>query len=352
MVNVAIRADGSPSMGMGHIMRCLSLAKAFACAGCKVIFFTKYESGLKAIKNAGFEAHQLHSAGEGTGGLDYGTPEDLKDELREVIPLIEKNLTDVFIVDSYNVNEEYFHRLRENVRKLVYIDDVNKFTYPVDVLINGNITGKYLDYKKYRENEVLLTGPEYNLIRDEFQGISRRVINRDAKEIMVTTGGSDPYNTCFEIAGSIAAQEEFAGLAINIVVGSGFHNKLELQELGKLHKNIVLHENVKAMSEIMLRSDMAISAGGSTVYELCACGTPALAVILADNQEFITRKMDELGYLESLGWYNSLNTGNWMEKFKKMYGDYEKRSEMSAKMQGLVDGKGAQRAVDAILTTL
>jgi len=60
-------------------------------------------------------------------------------------------------------------KLKPHVRKLCYIDDLNKFVYPVDVLINGNITAPALNYAKYSDDELMLLGLKYNLIRDEFK---------------------------------------------------------------------------------------------------------------------------------------------------------------------------------------
>ena len=36
--------------------------------------------------------------------------------------------------------------------------------------------------------------------------------------------------------------------------------------------------NIKNMAEIMLNNDLAISAGGNTLYELCVCGIPTIAI--------------------------------------------------------------------------
>lgn len=72
-------------------------------------------------------------------------------------------------------------KIKPHVKILVYIDDVNAFSYPVDVVINGNITGKYLDYKSYFKNQKFLLGPSYNLIRDEFKNISKRAVSKEVK---------------------------------------------------------------------------------------------------------------------------------------------------------------------------
>jgi spore coat polysaccharide biosynthesis predicted glycosyltransferase SpsG len=103
----------------------------------------------------------------------------------------------------------------------------------VDVLINGNITGTTLNYTKYSDDELMLLGLKYNLIRDEFKGLPERIINRDVKEIMITTGGSDPFSLSLRLAEIILSDEEFKDIGINVVVGSGFTDVDNLRELCK-----------------------------------------------------------------------------------------------------------------------
>lgn len=333
---VAIRADGGTDIGMGHIMRSLSLAKQFKKAGYKVYFLTKHKNGIEKIKSEGFKFIQLKS------------DNSLDTETQELIDILSKGSINLLIIDSYNVNRKYFLSLKQNVDRLAYIDDLNKFVYPVDILINGNITAEYMNYTKYADNELMLLGARYNLIREEFKNIHERHINRDVSEIMVTTGGGDPYNLSCKITEIMLSCRVFDKVRINIVIGNAFTNRHYLRYLKERYKNIFLYENVKHMSSIMLRSDIAISAGGSTLYELCACGTPTLAFIMADNQEFIVNKMDELGYVKSLGWHRKINSSKVINKTIELIYDYNLRKFMSKKGQALVDGNGAKRIVEAI----
>ena len=320
MRTIAFRVDGGKHIGVGHIMRCLSLAKEFSKNDYKVYFLSKFKGGIEKIKEEGFEVIQLKNNDdkEKCTGFNYGDTDELQEEAHEIINTIKYYKIDLLFIDTYNVTEGHFLKIKPHVKKLGYIDDLNKFVYPVDILINGNITAEYMDYKKYSNDEIMLLGPKYNLIREEFRNLPKRTINREVKEIIITTGGSDPRNMSSKITNMILQDEELRKLRINIIVGSGFDNKEELKEISKLNNNVILHENVKHISEIMLKSDIAISAGGSTLYELCACGTPTLAFIYAENQEFIVRKMKELGYVISLGWFNKLNGRNLIKPIKML----------------------------------
>ncbi|QXM05182.1 UDP-2,4-diacetamido-2,4,6-trideoxy-beta-L-altropyranose hydrolase [Crassaminicella indica] len=349
MKTVAFRADGGQNVGMGHVMRCLSLAKEFRRNGYKVYFISKLTEGIKKIEEAGFEVIKLTSKGKiSSKEFYYGDIKELKKEAEEMIDFNKKYNIEILFIDTYNVTKEYFLSIKPYVTKLAYIDDVNKFVYPVDILINGNITGEYMDYKKYSEDEIMLLGPKYNLIRDEFRNLPEREINKEVKEIMITTGGSDPHNMSTKLLYMLLEDNKIGKLRFNVIVGNGFINKEELSKISKQNKNVVLYENVKRISEIMLRSDIAISSGGSTLYELCACGTPTMAFILADNQEFIVEKMDEYGYVKSLEWYNKIDKDIFLSKLKSLVFDYNLRQVISQKGQKLLDGNGASRVVKKV----
>lgn len=363
MPNIAFRADGGKNVGMGHVMRCLSLAHAFQRKGHKVYFFSKLDEGIEKVRRENFDVIRLPSVEQETEGFFYGNPDHLADEANEIIGLLSKYQIDIFLIDSYNVSEEYFLALKSYVSRLVYIDDVNKFSYPVDIIINGNITGEYLGYRKHNEKQLLLLGPSYNMIRSEFSNLPLRIVNEKVEEIMLTTGGADPYYTTGKLLNILLHNEQFNKFRFNVLVGSGFTNSRDLVKLRQSHDNVFLYANsalaanfpdiiYSEVSLIMLRSDLAISAGGSTLYEFAACGTPVMAFILADNQEFIVHKMDELGYVKNLGWYNQMDDYQIIDSLKDMINNYQRRKEMSRKGQRLLDGKGSEKIVRSIIRAL
>lgn len=357
MFNVCFRVDGGNNVGLGHISRCLSLAQAFQRNGHKVFFISKLNEGITRIKNENFDVFPLQQ--------DYSESHltNITEEINEISNILRKVQLDLLIVDSYYVSYEYFSALKKLAKKLIYIDDINLFSYPVDIIINGNITGKYLGYQKYNQGQRFLVGPEFNLIRTEFCNLPPRKVNVRVNEIMITTGGADTYNLTTKLLNILLQKPEYRDVRINVLVGSGFTNCNDLECLRQSYSNIFLYANsvlpnppkniiYSDVSSIMLRSDLAISAGGSTLYEFAACGTPVLAIIIADNQEGIVQKMDELGYLINLGWYDQLNEDYFLNTFKEAIENYEKRKEISHKGQKLVDGKGTERIVQFIMKNL
>jgi UDP-2,4-diacetamido-2,4,6-trideoxy-beta-L-altropyranose hydrolase len=201
------------------------------------------------------------------------------------------------------------------------------------------------------------------MIRSEFSNMPPRVLREKVEEIMITTGGADTYNLTGRLLDILLTKVEYRHIRFNVLVGSAFTNCEYLEELSKNFPNLNLYANsnlpyklpritISDVSSIMLRSDLAISAGGSTLYEFAACGTPVMAFILADNQEGLVQKMDELGYILNLGWHHQLKEELVLSELREMMDDYPLRKEMSLKGQKLIDGKGTERIVERIVQNL
>lgn len=99
------------------------------------------------------------------------------------------------------------------------------------------------------------------------------------------------------LAEKVMRSKEFKDITVHIVAGAYNKNKEQLKQLGSSFKRVELHENVTEMAKLMAFCDIAITAGGTTTYELCACGIPSIAIALADNQLNNVKRFAEEGLL-------------------------------------------------------
>jgi UDP-2,4-diacetamido-2,4,6-trideoxy-beta-L-altropyranose hydrolase len=345
--NIVFRTDGGEKIGIGHIMRCLTLAKEFRSRGCNVTFISRLDKGIELIKSSGFECQKIICQ---KSGYFYSGKEEFVDEVEKIAELIKRIKVNIIVIDTYNVNKVYFCELKNKIGtgKICYIDDWNKFKHNADIIINGNITGPLYNYDKiYTNDELLLIGTEYCILREEFRNIPKRKIKKDVLEVMVTSGGADSSNMCRKIAKILL--ENYNNIVVNVIIGVAFEDKGELYSLANEYENINLYENASNIAYLMQRSDVAVSAGGSTLYELCACGIPTLAYITADNQEALVDKMSKDGYVINMGWFGSFPDEVFIQKTEYVFNNYDFRINISRKMQSLIDGKGAVRIVDVLL---
>lgn len=379
---VVIRADANSKIGMGHVMRCLSVADALLKRGEEVLFVTADDTPVPLLTKKGIPYRVLHT--------DYADMEaelpKLWNALSELpqgpgVPeaaLPQKNTS--ILVDSYYVTEKYLAALKKRITT-IYMDDIYAFSYPVDMLINYNIYGEEMGYEKdaaFADTKLLL-GTEYVPLREEFSAgagyaQSRKELSAETENvtpaedrlhqtaeqgrtadggILITTGGSDSFNLAGQLLMETMKYDALKEKKYHVVSGSLNPHIGELQALAQKHENIHIHCNVTNMAELMAESEVALSAGGSTLYELCAMGVPVIAFSFAENQERLVQTFVKRGIAQYGGNYRT--DGNKMIQntiagLEKLCGDEALKTEYRRKALQLVDGRGAERIAEALLS--
>lgn len=337
-----IRADANEKIGTGHIMRCLSIAEEYRRQNGEVIFLTADECAGDLIEKKGFSYICLNSVWN-----------NLERELDVMVGIIEEKRIPLLLVDSYFVTERYLSTLRKYTR-IAYMDDLDQFIYPVDLLINYNIYAEQLDYpQRYRDAGVkakFALGCSYAPLREEFRGRERSISQR-VQKVLITTGGTDIYDVTGHLFEHLSGQPWFSELEFEVIVGRFNRHGDELIHRWEKQDNIHFHRNIADIADYMLASDVAVTAGGSTVYELMACGTPAMVYTLADNQFAIARAVSGMGLMP---WAGDVREDmesccrSLVRVLNEYIGDYGRRKQVSRRMQDLVDGCGSRRLVSAL----
>lgn len=336
-----IRADGNEKIGMGHIMRSLTIAEQLRHRGEEVLFLTADEEPVRILEERGFPAKIL-----------FTYYDEMEVELPQLMGLFmgsgERRKPKI-LVDSYFVTEFYLKNLRLSA-KVILMDDEKKAVYPCDGLVNYNIYGKTLGYERdYPAETQLFLGCDYAPLRAEFQkgGYEMR---EEVKDILLTTGGGDGCHMALSLAKRILEKREESVLW-HIVCGPYHPDAEELEGLAAKSGALRIHKNVTDMSELMRRCDIAVSAAGSTLYELCSVGVPAVGFYFAENQR---RNMEAFGRMTPV-----MNAGDFSaapeqvldfieREVEVLRGDGGLRRRISRAMRTIVDGKGAQRLAEGI----
>ena len=381
---VVIRADANSKIGMGHVMRCRSVAEALLKLGEEVLFVTADDAPVPLLTGKGIPYRVLHTD---YADMEAELPELLcilqeltqQAELPEaVMPQMSLQRKDIAIlVDSYFVTEAYLSTLKERLTT-IYMDDIYAFSYPVDMLINYNIYGEEMGYEKdaaFADTKLLLgtkyvplraeftVGAGYVPLREEFtaragqapvmEKVSQTAGQMANGSVLITTGGSDSFNLAGQLLMEAMKYDALKEKEYHVVSGSLNPHIGELQALAKKHENIHIHCNVTNMAELMAESEVALSAGGSTLYELCAMGVPVIAFSFAENQERLVQTFARRGITQYGGNYRT--DGNKMVQntiagLEKLCGDEALKTEYRRKALQLVDGRGAERIAEALLS--
>lgn len=326
-----IRTDINEIIATGHVMRCLSIADAAKEIGEDVTFIFADEQGKNYIENRGYQTIILHTQWN-----------DMQSELSQLKDIIEQEQITSLLVDSYQVTERYLKTLSSYV-KVIYIDDWGQDVYPVDALICYMSHWEKLEHKTRYSNTKLLLGLEYVPIRTAFQNAERKEIRDKVESVLLLSGGSDPYNVLSELLSFIRT---IPFNEIVVICGKYNTNADALMEEYKDDANVWILKSVNNIEDYMKKADLAISAGGTTLYELCACGTPAISYAFADNQIENVKGFAQNDIIEYAGDVRYDDVFGTLNEIVKSYCEnIEVRKQHSQRMQAMVDGKGARRIV-------
>jgi UDP-2,4-diacetamido-2,4,6-trideoxy-beta-L-altropyranose hydrolase len=335
-VSVAIRADGDRKIGTGHLMRCLTIAHALKKQGANIIFYVSSQEAADFLQSRGWSSTVVIGI------------EDMEAELSILLPMLEAAGHDFLLVDSYHVTASYLETLGK-VLPVCYLDDLGEQVYPVSAVINYNFYAHRLSYEtKYPRDTTLLLGAAYAPVRNEFSKVKYQ-LRESGQQILITMGGSDELNIAYLVADYFCTRERFSqdpAPILHIVCGGLNPHLNQLKCLSELHPNLVIHHNVENMATLMAQCDMAISAAGSTIYELCTVGLPTVICYYADNQRLIATSCSRATGCYMAGDFRQ-NPDKKLEDIYTSSIDMLElpimRQKISDNMRKLVDGRGADR---------
>lgn len=329
-LKVYIITEGSSQVGFGHITRMLSIYQAFEERGVSPKFIVSGdESILDIIKETKWAIY------------------DWIDETDRLLREIAKS--DLVIVDSYLAPLKVYLGIRKTVNKTFYYDDFNRLNYHSGIVINGNIHGIDLDYPKSGDLEYLL-GTKYLPLRREFWDIPEKSIKRDVETIMVTFGGDDVRNLTPAVMEFLT--NNYPKWYKKVIVGKGFKNLNDIEKKIDKKTDLIFNADAKIMLETMLKSDLAISAGGQTLYELARVGVPTIPLLVAENQTGNVEGFIKTGFFDrNLNWSDSSILKKIDVSINLLKG-YKKRKEISRIGRSLVDGNGSRNIVKKIFSIM
>lgn len=346
MKQLFIRADSTAHIGTGHVMRCLALAQAWQDQGGEVSFISHCES----------DALRQRLIDERMNFINISKPHPDPSDLEQTLNILsaknhQPSANCWLVVDGYHFDAGYQKRIKEAGYKFLWIDDYGHADhYYADLVLNQNICADETFYTYRKPYTRLLLGTRYALLRREFKKWQdwQREIPETAINVLVTMGGGDPDNVTMKVVQALK-QINIKGLKAKIIVGPANPNLRVLKEEIGNNANFQIVTNATNMPELMAWADVAVSAGGSTCWEMALLGLPNIIMYFADNQRPIAEKLHEYGAALCMGWSHQLTIEGIKQCIEDMLLSKKRRSGYSIKSQDLVDGKGAQRVCCEIL---
>jgi UDP-2,4-diacetamido-2,4,6-trideoxy-beta-L-altropyranose hydrolase len=336
-----IRADASVAIGTGHVVRCLALAQSWQDrGGDAIVAMAESTPGIdEYLRSEHVEVAHLQAIS--------GSAQDAT----QLAEIAKERAADWVVVDGYRFDSDYQRALKGRRLKVLSVDDTGDAgRYFADIILNQN---PYAGEAMYRDRELytrLLLGPRFAMLRREFARWQewKREQSPVGNKVLVTMGGSDPENVTAKIVRALHLMK--VPFAAKVIVGSSNpHGKALENAISMSPARIELIHNPSNMAELMAWADIALAAGGSTCWEICSMGLPAILVSCAPNQGSVARELNRRGCAIYLGGMDEVPEAQIAAELESLLLSPETRSSLSRQARQLVDGWGAGRVISKIL---
>lgn len=336
---IGIRADGNAALGMGHLMRCISIAAALEKQGARCIFFTAGEQAGELLREKGFPCEVLDT--------DY---RDMEAELPGLKKMAESYDLKLWLVDSYQITQSYVQVLRKSC-PVIYLDDVGEQIYEADGLMNYNIYGDRLGYEaRCPAHMRLFLGTDYVPVKEEFV-TTPYTVREEVQNVLITMGGSDTLNITGQLSQSLL-QRLPKEIGLTLICGRFNPHLQELMQLQESTHRVRVLVDVADMWNRLAQADLAVSAAGSTMYELSTMGVPTVCCFYVENQRRIAEGFEARVGMCNAGDYAAepeMVLERLTEAVIDLAENKEMRKKLSARMKRVTDGQGAARLAREIL---
>lgn len=342
---IIFRLDATSKIGSGHAMRCRAIARALNVAGARTVFAVASQESADFLAAIGCDARVL-------GGDPLRLTE--ADGLA-LTQLAHTEGAGVVFIDTYGVTKPFFSALQDQRFRVAYLDDLYTFELgkmeapirrPVDLVLNYSFYANERTYSDvYGQRQRKLLGPRYAPLGEGFVG--RRARSADVvRDLLVTTGSTNPDHMLERMAKGCL---DGCDANVNVVIGP--KASFDVAQLGVCDaelRRLCLRHDVRDMAALMERCDMAVTAGGTTLYELCAMSIPTITIPIVDNQ------LQNVQSFAALGLGVALSRCDIDEKLTgladEMAGSLTNRRRYISRMGEVVDGRGSQLVAGEIVS--
>jgi UDP-2,4-diacetamido-2,4,6-trideoxy-beta-L-altropyranose hydrolase len=327
-----LRVDATRSpggAGIGHAMRCLNLAREWIGRGGAVQVLT---TGLPDVVHERYRAVGVEVLAPVTGLLPGGRADALM-----VVDRVRRTAPAWVVADGYHFGEAFQVPVGESARLLVVDDHALTGAGGAAMVLDQNVDADAAEYADRAAGCRLLLGNRFAIVDPAFAARGRRDRSGPVARVLIALGGGPRTAWLARVDG---AAERLAERGFEVrVVGSAPDG---------IGKRASWREFSDDVASEMGEADLCLAAAGSTTWEICCAGLPALLASVADNQVPVARAIERAGAAIDVGWWEDLTETGIVEAVQRLARDASRRATMAAQAMALVDGWGAARVVDAL----
>lgn len=375
-MKIAFRVDASLQMGIGHVMRCLTLADALRAQGAQCHFISRAHPGhlIEVIRQRGHTANGL------VGSLQKSKPTSKKTSLpakdakqrhpyinvhtewlgstwqadaKETVAALSIIQPDWLVVDHYALDQRWEMAMQPYYKKLLVIDDLADRTHHCDLLLDQNVSRQPQDYVRLVSPLCqVLTGPRYALLRPEFAtlrpfSLHRRHAHPVLRKLLISMGGVDQANATGQVLQALKTCALPAECSITVIMGLTAPWLESVQELAaNMPWPTEVAVNVDDVAQRMAESDLAVGAAGSTSLERCCLGLPTLLVVLAENQRYGANALAAAQAVRLIGDVSDISSQLPLGSLELNNSEHLRQMSLAASV--ITDGQGVKNVLTAV----
>ena len=325
-------------------MRCLSVADALTSLGADVSFILSDSNSVELIESRGFATVVLDS--------DWRHIEDGTDDLCRICDGAE---IPIVLVDTYSVTREYVDCLAQHA-KICYLGSKGGDLGNLSLLANYSTCIDEAFYEEIYGNRgtKLLFGPKYAPLRPCFAEAYREC-SAKIERVLVTTGNTDPQGFIPAFLASALSDERLSSVTFTAVVGRMVSDDVtaKVNLIGSRSSRVTVLRAVTDMAGLMSQCDAAVSANGTTVYELFAAGLPSVTFAMVEEQVQSAESLAELGAVEYCGLIGDgphTTVAESIDRLASLVASRNRSVALATRAHALVDGHGADKIAKEILS--
>jgi UDP-2,4-diacetamido-2,4,6-trideoxy-beta-L-altropyranose hydrolase len=329
---IIVRCDGGAVFGIGHVSRCLTLIEAFAAENVPARFVAADGTGMVGptlIKRRGFPVTSV--------ACKMGTLEDA----RIFCDLLNAEADPLAIIDAPEIDAGYLNLIGHYATTLS-IHDSPGIAPRADIVLNPHLDATYTDAPGA---QLRLLGPRYNLVHSAFFAASGREGN--PSRVIVTFGGEDPHNYTRWVLAELG--DTLAEYVVEVIIGPAHPDPASIFDIAGSMKNVRIVQDPPDMAKLLVGAMLAITAGGTTCYELAAAGVPQLGFVSEEHQRRLVESLVAADAMLCLGDHRFLDGAAARSRLRQVLSSGTERKRLAVAGRKLLFGPGAPRAARAIL---
>jgi len=320
-MKVAFRVDGNKKLGLGHVKRCIVLAKNLQKRNVSCFFIIQFKGIKEFLESKGFEVFVIQQ----------------NNELQQIKQILSENKCNKLVIDSKRKSIEKLLKKLDKEIITILIDNENYWDL-ADLIIISSIRNPTKDYPKN-----CIVGMEYLLHGIEELPQSTKQKNNS---ILLTMGGSDKYDITRKIVHSFSKRTDDFDLVV--IMGRFYNGEKNLLKIIKNNKRFRLVRSPPSLTTLMQEASIGLVTFGITVYEAAICRMPLFVISHSNENDVSSKLVEKSGCISYLGKYDKIDYTDLSSIILNSLKDKAKLKKMNQTCSE-IDGLGPSRVADHII---